>query len=246
MPGLRNPDSINGSMNAVHLLRLKSLTGAPIRILPLGDSITHSEGQQYGYRYYLWIRLLDAGINFDFVGSMRRNFVSNPKWPKHRGRSFDSDHEGHWGWSADQILNGFPHRKDQRLAEWLKDYTPDIVLIHLGTNDALQRESSFSTTNELKLIIETLRKDNPNVVILVAKLIPVRDKLIRPLIDEFNARLDTVAGETGSISSPVIIVDHYSGFDDETDLQDWLHPNQRGEQKMAERWFEAIRNILEI
>jgi lysophospholipase L1-like esterase len=98
----------------------------------------------------------------------------------------------------------------------------------------------------LKLIIDTLRRDNPYVVVLVAKLIPVRDSMINPLIDEINSRVDTIAGETNSVSSPVIIVDHNSGFDDEVDMDNWLHPNERGERKMADKWFEAIRNILEL
>ena len=42
----------------------------PVRILPLGDSITQSDKTYSSYRYYLWIKLIDAGIKFDYVGSL--------------------------------------------------------------------------------------------------------------------------------------------------------------------------------
>ena len=218
---------------------------APVRILPLGDSITQADMRHHGYRYNLWLKLIDAGVNFDFVGSMNMNLSANPKWPDYKGQSFDTDHEGHWGWCADEILNGFPDQRDERLSEWLKTYTPDIVLIHLGTNDALQSQSMSSTADELRHIIKVLRDDNRAVVILLAKLIPVLNVGANLRIDELNSRMDAIADETSNPASPVVVVDQNSGFDAHADTYDQLHPNERGEKKMAARWFDALRPFLD-
>lgn len=242
--GIPEPHSVNGGGDAIENIRALHDAGIPLRILPLGDSITQADNRHYSYRYYLWILLTDAGFNFDFVGSMNHNFSGNPTWPTHAGRSFDSDHEGHWGWSADQILYGFPQKRDERLSEWLKGYTPDIVLLHLGTNDVLQFESAFSTTTELRQIIETLRDDNPMVIVLLAKLIPVLKAGMDPHIDDLNARFDALAAEISTPASPVIIVDQYDGLNGETDMCDPLHPSSSGELKMAARWFEALQDII--
>src|SRR5689334_12599304 len=60
-------------------------TAAPLRIMPLGDSITYGVGSSAldSYRGALFWRLADAGVAVDYVGSMRS------------GNSPDPDNEGH-------------------------------------------------------------------------------------------------------------------------------------------------------
>ena len=66
----------------------------PIRVLPLGDSITDGAGAPGGYRLRLYQLLTNAGFNVDFVGTLTDNGA--PGLP-------DPDHEGHSGWRIDQI-----------------------------------------------------------------------------------------------------------------------------------------------
>lgn len=209
----------------------------PIYILPLGDSITQANDDHRSYRYFLWVSLLDEGINVDFVGSQDSNHNGNPKWPKHDGQSFDQDHEGHWGWRADELLANLP--------DWLQEYTPDVVLLHAGTNDARDDDSTDSTASELKQIIDVLREANPNVVILLAKLIPAEDSDINENIERLNAEIDSIAGEKNTVHSPVIVVDQNDGFSVEDDSYDGTHPSKSGERKMAEKWFEAVTQAVE-
>lgn len=216
----------------------------PLRILPLGDSITSSDEDHLSYRYNLWIKLTDSGIDFDFVGSLDSNVRGNPAWPDHDGRAFDRDHEGHWGWGVDQILGGVPHKPNDKLSEWLKGYTPDIVLLHMGTNDADRHQTTSSTVYELKQVIRLLQADNPNVTVLLAKLIPMSDVKVNARIDELNSRIDDIAAEMTTAASPVIVVDQNSGFDADADTYDGVHPNESGEEKMASRWFEALQGVM--
>ena len=245
---LSNDSAIPAGRIGEEVVEAVSMTGnagTTLRILALGDSITHSDRKNFSYRYALWMKLVDAGIDFDFVGSLDSNCGGSRTWPAYKGRSFDPEHEGHWGWRADQILDGVSNEGNGNLSEWLSAYTPDVVLMHLGTNDALQLQSASSTVNELRRIIEVLRADNPNVIILVAKLIPTNDANANSLINQLNVRIDRFAAEASAEASPVIVVDQNSGFDIRADTYDSIHPNKSGEEKMAARWFSVLKNVLD-
>jgi hypothetical protein len=82
------------------------------------------------------VDLTAAGHEFDFVGSTNEHFAGTPVYPND---DFDRDHEGHWGWRVDQILADLPG--------WLGSYTPDVALVHLGTNDAFQSQPTNGTIN---------------------------------------------------------------------------------------------------
>jgi hypothetical protein len=230
------------SLALAHLLAICLGSGlafsATLRIAPLGDSITQANVSHYSYRYNLWIKLVDAGADFDLVGSMDSNLWGNPSWPEHAGQSFDPDHEGHFGWEANEILAGRPG--EGRLETWLQGYTPDVVLMHLGTNDAVHGQSTESTVSELEAIIDLLQVDNPQVVILLARLIPSTDTL-GGAIPPLNAEMDGIADRKRTPLSRIIVVDQYTGFDPWADLYDAWHPNAQGEEKMAQRWFEALQ-----
>jgi lysophospholipase L1-like esterase len=205
-----------------------------VRILLLGDSITRGTNTYPSYRYPLWIKLVGSGRDFDFVGS--QNSIS-PVFPDYKGQSFDSDHEGHSGWRADNIV--------ARLPTLLESYTPDIVLLHIGTNDALDNQSTQSTVNEIMQIIDVLRADNPSVKILLAKIIPTSyDQATNYRINDLNSQIEELAAQKYARSSPVIVVDQNSGFFAIQNTYDGVHPNGSGKMQMAQRWFQVIINVL--
>jgi MYXO-CTERM domain-containing protein len=237
-----------------------SLAG-PTTILPLGDSITQGNGSTQSYRYPLWQNLVDGGYDFDFVGSLSGNYEGTPSYPTYQGESFDTDHEGHWGWETGWINGGAPSerqgdgRGSGNLNGWTNSYTADVALIHLGTNDLFREQSVSSTINEVRDTIDILRGDNSNVDILLAKLIPTsstQDNAARTAarnaaIDDFNAEIDQLAAELNTSGSRVKVVDQHSGFNASSDTYDGIHPDASGEQKMADRWYEALLalNVLD-
>ncbi len=204
----------------------------PTRILPLGDSITQGDKNHNSYRRPLGIQLRKAGYNnVDFVGSTRENFQGPSPLS-----DFDQDHEGHWGWQVDQIL--------ERIDSWGRISKPDIVLLHLGTNDINQGQSQESTIEELRELIQRLRRINPRVKTLIAQLIPCGDEA---KIRQFNRRIVDLARNTNTQESPVIAVDQFSDFNATAgfDTYDGCHPNESGEKKMANRWFAALKKVLQ-
>ncbi len=202
---------------------------AAIKIMPLGDSITQMNSSYNSFRRPLWHLLQNAGYDVDFVGSENKNDLnSDPP-----DQDFDMDHEGHWGWRTDQIL--------EQLDSWAATYLPDIVLIHLGSNDIAQHQSVSSTILEIGQVIDKLRDANSDVHIYLAQLIPlIRQDTIVPGIAEFNSDVITLAGQKHIPQSPVIVVDHWTGFSSSQDSFDGIHPNESGEERMANNWYSAL------
>src|SRR5579883_3358319 len=90
---------------------------APVKIMPLGDSITGSPGC---WRALLWNNLQNTGYtNINFVGTLNNSTAC--------GIPFDGDNEGHGGYLATNIAN------QNLLPGWLSATNPDIVMMHLGT-----------------------------------------------------------------------------------------------------------------
>lgn len=214
-----------------------SPAGEPVRIMPLGDSITQADKGHASYRYPLWTMLRERGCNVDFVGSLSANYGGeNPE------KGFDQDHEGHWGWRADQVINGVPGQG--KLSLWLTRSKPDIVLVHLGSNDIFRGEPVETILSELKEIIRTVRASGPDTVVLIARLIPVADDQTNRRIKMLNDAISRLPAELGQ-SSKLVVVDQYNGFDAASDTYDRVHPNIGGEKKMAEKWFGALERFLQ-
>jgi hypothetical protein len=198
--------------------------------MPLGDSITESNTGLPSYRYYLWHLLLDQGYHVDFVGS--RHGVGNgpPANP-----DFDMDHEGHSGWRADEILSN--------IQVWATAALPDIVLLHIGTNDVCRGQSVASTVSDIGGIIDVLRTVNPHVRVLLAQLIA--SSTCRAVIPALNASLPALVADKDRPEFPVTLVDQYSGFDPSTMTYDGTHPNAIGDSRMADQWFEKLAPVLD-
>jgi hypothetical protein len=198
-------------------------SGTVAKIMPLGDSITASRTPHASYRYYLWRLLQDGGqTNVDFVGSQSGVTEGPPLYP-----DFDQHHEGHWGWRADEIA--------ATIGGWAATHQPDIVLIHLGTNDLGQGEDVSSTLDDLRQIVLRLREQRPGVIVLLAQLIP-RAGSAGDAIESLNAQIPALVAELNTPQSPVARVDQWTGMDEAADLYDGTHPNDAGERKMASQW----------
>ncbi|MFC1585982.1 GDSL-type esterase/lipase family protein [Fibrobacterota bacterium] len=214
---------------------------APMRIMPLGNSITEGVSSVSSYRRYLDNLLRNTGLLFDMVGSMsnhRDNAVAPSTF------DYDVDHEGHWSREADWIL--------PRIGDYARAHAPDMVLMHLGTNDLLHEQDAIGarverTIGELSGIIDTLRASNPDIKIALAQIIPtISGELTDPTaeVTALNAALADLPAQLSTVQSPVVPVDQYTGFDTGTDLIDNYHTNEPGAQKMAQKWFAAIDELL--
>ncbi len=226
-PAASNPD-LGAYENSRATPDNGSANGA-IKIMPLGDSITQMYTDHDSYRRPLWFLLRDGGFNVDFVGSQNVN-KGGP--PPHA--DFDMDHEGHSGWRTDEVLPS--------VGGWARTYRPDVVLIHLGSNDVFQYQSNSSTITELGQIIDTLRAVNPTSKVLLAQIIPSIYNATD--IVDLNQRMPALAASKNTPTSPVLVVDQWTGFSVNQDMYDGVHPNDSGDQKLANKWYAALAGVL--
>ncbi|MFD0742792.1 cellulose binding domain-containing protein [Phytohabitans flavus] len=203
---------------------------APVRVMPLGDSITGSPGC---WRATLWNRLRSSGLtDVDFVGTLP---------PQGCGVAYDGDNEGHGGFLATNVAD------QNQLVGWLAATRPDIVMMHFGTNDVWSNRSPDVILAAFSKLVDQMRASNPNMRILVAKIIPMGTSQCpecgQRVVTFNNAIPGWAAGKTTS-QSPITVVDHWTGFNTATDTYDGVHPNAAGDQKMSDRWYPALAAAL--
>jgi len=77
------------------------------------------------------------------------------------------------------------------------------------------------------------------VRILLARIIPTSGNTWFAL----NNAISGLGSELCTTISPVVIVDQQDGFSGAGDTYDGIHPNDSGEEKMAQKWADAILNV---
>ncbi|KAF8470689.1 SGNH hydrolase-type esterase domain-containing protein [Kalaharituber pfeilii] len=178
--------------------------------MPLGDSITGSPGC---WRALLWNQLQTAGyIDIDFVGTLP---------PQGCGVAHDGDNEGHGGFLAINIAD------QNQLVGWLAATNPNIVMMHLGTNDAWSNRGTTAIIAAFSKLVDQMRTNNPNMKILVAKIIPMNPSMCTECgqrVVNLNAALDSWAASKATSTSPITVVDQFTGFSTATDTYDGVHP----------------------
>jgi mannan endo-1,4-beta-mannosidase len=200
---------------------------APTRIMALGDSITGSPGC---WRALLWKHLQDTGYtNIDFVGSLPASGC---------GFTHDGENEGHGGILATNIV------RDNRLPGWLSSARPDVVLMHLGTNDVWSNIPASTILGAYTTMLGQMRASNPAMKVVVAKIIPMNPAncgACGQRVVDLNNAIPGWAQANSTAASPITVVDQWTGFDTAADTTDGVHPNgTTGIGKMESRWYPAV------
>ena len=204
-----------------------SLNTSKIKIMPLGDSITqgiHINSKNIGYRRDLYNLLKSNGYQIDLVGSMHDGSVSD----------FDKDHEGHGGYRADQIRDSVYY--------WLSLNPPDIILLHVGTNDISQKETAYNVSIEIDQILDQIdlfELDNDyRIKVIVAKIINHFD--YQENVMALNNYISSNVEDRFKDGDYIFLADIYSSLNDKRYFLDNVHPNESGYKVMAETWASKI------
>ena len=62
-------------------------------------------------------------------------------------------------------------------------------------------------------------------------------------IQDLNNLIALRADQWSTITSPIVVVDHYTGFDVYLHTSDGVHPNRLGDKKMADTWTDALFSL---
>lgn len=206
----------------------------PVRIMALGDSITAGPGC---WRAKLWHRLQTSGYtDIDFVGTQSDGGGCNP------GYSYDFDHEGHGGYSATGIAG------NDQLPPWLAAAQPDVVLMHLGTNDMwggyIPLQDKLTAFTKL---VGQMRAQNPAMKIIVAQIIPMSATACSTCPADVAALDNAIPAWAAGLTtaqSPISVADLWTGYDAVADNVDGVHPNDTGFQKMSDAWYPVLAKVL--
>jgi len=214
--------------------RLPGRGTGPARALGTRPREDHAAGRfDHGvpgcWRALLWNQLQQAGqTDIDFVGTLPSQGC---------GIAHDGDNEGHGGILATNTA------AQNQLPPWLSATRPDIVIMHLGTNDVWSNRTPTQILSAFSTLVEQMRASNPKMKIFVAKIIPVEPSSCPECAGrttKFNDAIPAWARPLTTSASPIKVVDHRTGWNAAQDTSDGVHPNGSGIRKMADRWFSVL------
>jgi lysophospholipase L1-like esterase len=197
-----------------------------LRIMPIGDSITRGQfPSANSYRAGLAARLAAAGMTTNFVGS------------HHSGIGPDVDHEGHSHWTIGMIT--------EKIDGWLATYKPDVILLHIGTNDMHDQVHADAAPALLTTLLDHIAGDRPTAQVFVAQIIASKNVDRNLRTEAYNTQ---VAGIVAAAGPQFHLVDQgdVGGLDTSPgalDLRDNLHPNTFGYAKMTYHWYHAMEAV---
>lgn len=209
----------------------------PTRVMVLGDSVSHASVGERSWRYFAWQHLVGSGAAVDFVGPFRDPYVApGETWPAvYADPDFDQDHASVWG---DSFV--WPRHDWALGVQW---FVPDVVVLGLGTNDlVLYRKSPRFVLTQARTRLEQLRVLQPEVDVVLLEA--ARPDLAR--VRRYNELLVGLAAESSTTTSRVVVASpgrtYRTGRDDDAvaDTYDEVHPNTRGQVKIAAGVVDAL------
>jgi hypothetical protein len=207
------------------------------KVMMLGDSVTGSTC----YPQLLSKALIAGGhTNFQFIGTVTNNSSCSGA-PSVKT-------EGHGGYGATFLPMTSTRPKCTKQPQGCGSYAelmtwaaekPDIVLMHYATNDVWDNESTTLILMAWQAILAEFRKNNPNVIFFISKIIPLTPAPQNAIALD-AAVTPAWAAANATPTSPVYIIDHWTGFNATTDTMDGVHPNPVGAMKMATASYDAL------
>jgi len=222
-------------------------TGA-CKVLALGDSITWGINYGGGYRIKLFTHTSTDQKNITFVGYDTGNPPDSTALAKLGSASAQwvNKHEGHSGWTIqqdDDLVTGKSTANNDGVnytgKKVVADFGPNIVLVHLGTND-LNLGQASGAPDRLGTLIDHIVAAAPDALVVVAKIIPLPSQAAA--VTTFNNAIPGVVQQRTSAGKHVIVVDQFSALTS-SDM-DQVHPFESGYEKMAVVWYNAIKPYL--
>ncbi len=196
--------------------------------MPVGDSITrgvHGSTDSAGYRRTLYLALTGEGHSVNFIGGQTDGIQTD----------FDRNHEGHSGWSANQVRDN--------INSWLLANPADIILLHIGTNDLSTGQTAAGVVAEVGQILDRIDARSTATVVFLARIINRNDSF-SAVTTQYNNLLQSLANTRIANGDLIVVVDQETALDYLTDMDDALHPNNTGYAKMGQRWFTALSGYL--
>jgi lysophospholipase L1-like esterase len=122
---------------------------------------------------------------------------------------------------------------------------PDIVLLHIGTNDVYIGSDQAGMKDRLGSLVDKVAGAAPNALIVVAQIVPLSMASWNTIIKTYNDALPAVIKQRADAGKHVVLVDMNTGFMASSMLSsDGVHPNKAGSDFMGDIFYAAISGYL--
>lgn len=205
------------------------------RIMAMGDSLTLGQGgeSQGGYRNPLWNALTADGKTLLPVGYRPGPGGTN-------GQPFyNSRWSGYGGWRIEELLGtGSRNMTGLNAYDWLRLYTPDTILLHIGTNNMYAGINLNWLIGQYQLLLDTMYAIAPNTHIFIAEIL--QHQAPWGTIDSYNLLVRAMVNNYISQGRPYHLVQGMNTIVGAANYSDAIHLSAAGYQAMATIWKTAI------
>ncbi len=262
-------DDVSSSAVATDFLADRTALGQ-VKIMAVGDSITHGIPGTSSYRKDFTSQLEAASCNFVMVGSQStsRESSGNPEcedtgvigdgwgWDGTQsclvGVSTATDvylgaHEGYSAHRADHFLTGHDSSSGSNagIQVAMQTYTPDVVLLHVGSVDLFNQQGVGNALNDVEEVLNTIYQTKPETLVLIGNIIPwYSDNPYAQIGEDIASLGDGIEQMVSERSNPLLkLVDVRSGFAESMMVNDLIHPNATGEAHIADAFMNVYQPL---
>jgi hypothetical protein len=224
----------------------------PIRVMYVGDSMTHGHPGSATYRYWMWREFLDQGVPARFVGprtDLRSTYPNRDLTPGEYNYEHTDHGFGHEEAHAAQGGSRFAYHLP-RIAGEIRTYRPDVVVLELGFNDATDRPA-WAIARDTATLLRRIWSVEPATRVIVGE-IPNSGKeqgvnIKASTKNDRTAYANRLVAQKVGRDPRVVIAHHRTSTKHPWDPQlytfDNVHPNPTGETLFAQNFSQAFKEL---
>jgi lysophospholipase L1-like esterase len=223
----------------------------PLKIMPIGDSITDDCSLNGAWRAPLQPLLESNSFPFTFVG--RQASSATPSFTKTR-------HEGYCG-AVVAPPGVFGAHQYSDVNNYLQRIVPDaftnsqadVLLLLIGANDIGRGRDPYQVaTNDMAKLLDLIFSNAPNANVILAKATSLQNGTAGGLsygtyatnVPIYNAMLQALVNQRRAMGRNVFLADMFSAVDHNTMfLSDFVHPSTTGLRAIAAEWLTRLQAI---
>jgi acyl-CoA thioesterase-1 len=122
--------------------------------------------------------------------------------------------------------------------DWVLNQNVDVFILELGANDGLRGVPLEETRRNLQAIIDIVRKENPDIKIILAGM-QIPPNLGQEYAAEFRNIFPELAEENNVALIPFLLED--VAGNPELNQQDGIHPTAEGQKTLAQNVWEVLK-----
>ncbi|MBB3044177.1 SGNH/GDSL hydrolase family protein [Nocardioides soli] len=224
----------------------------PMRVMFVGDSMTHGHPGSATYRYWMWREFQAQRVPARFVGPRTDLRSTYPRKDLAPGE-YNYEHTDHgFGRQLAHAAQGgsrFAYHLP-RIAGEVRTYRPDVVVLELGFNDATTR-SAWSIARDTATLLRRIWSVEPQTRVVVGEIPSSgREEGVNIKASRKNSRTayanELIARRIGS--DPRVAIAHLRTnpahpWDPRLYTFDNVHPNPTGETLFAENFSLAFAEL---